>query len=37
VKTVESYQGHIKEKLYLRNARELVQRAIEWTVTEKGN
>jgi DNA-binding NarL/FixJ family response regulator len=37
VKTVESYQGHIKEKLYLRNARELVQRAIEWSVTEKGN
>jgi DNA-binding NarL/FixJ family response regulator len=37
VKTVESYQAHIKEKLYLRNARELVQHAIEWTVTEKGN
>jgi DNA-binding NarL/FixJ family response regulator len=36
VKTVESYQAHIKEKLYLRNARELVQHAIEWTVTEKG-
>jgi DNA-binding NarL/FixJ family response regulator len=36
VKTVESYQAHIKEKLSLRNARELVQHAIEWTVTEKG-
>lgn len=37
VKTVESYQAHIKEKLYLRNARELVKHAIEWTVTEKGS
>jgi DNA-binding NarL/FixJ family response regulator len=35
VKTVESYQAHIKEKLSLRNARELVQRAIEWTVNGK--
>src|SRR5271169_2841095 len=32
VKTIESYQAHIKEKLSLRNARELVQHAIEWTV-----
>ena len=30
IKTVETYQAHIKEKLLLRNARELVQRAIEW-------
>jgi len=30
IKTVETYQAHIKEKLSLRNARELVQRAIEW-------
>jgi DNA-binding NarL/FixJ family response regulator len=29
VKTVESYQGHIKEKLSLKNARELVQLAIQ--------
>jgi DNA-binding NarL/FixJ family response regulator len=29
VKTIESYQAHIKEKLALRNARELVQHAIE--------
>jgi DNA-binding NarL/FixJ family response regulator len=33
VKTVESYQAHIKEKLSLKNARELVQRAIQWTVS----
>ncbi len=37
VKTVETYQAHIKEKLSLRNARELVQHAIEWHLTEKGN
>jgi DNA-binding NarL/FixJ family response regulator len=36
VKTVETYQAHIKEKLSLRNARELVQHAIEWHLTEKG-
>jgi DNA-binding NarL/FixJ family response regulator len=36
VKTIESYQAHIKEKLALRNARELLQHAIEWTVTLKG-
>jgi DNA-binding NarL/FixJ family response regulator len=35
VKTVESYQAHIKEKLSLRNARELVQHAIESTISEK--
>jgi len=34
VKTVESYQARIKEKLSLKNARELVQRAIQW-VDEK--
>jgi DNA-binding NarL/FixJ family response regulator len=33
VKTVESYQAHIKEKLALKNARELVQQAIRWTVS----
>ena len=31
VKTVESYQAHIKEKLALRNSRELLQSAIQWT------
>ena len=35
VKTVESYQAHIKEKLLLKNSRELVQRAIQWTMSEK--
>ena len=35
VKTVESYQAHIKEKLSLRNSRELVQHAVQWSVTEK--
>lgn len=35
VKTVESYQAHIKEKLALRNARELVQHAIKWSLSEK--
>jgi DNA-binding NarL/FixJ family response regulator len=35
IKTVESYQAHIKDKLSLRSARELVQHAVEWTVREK--
>jgi DNA-binding NarL/FixJ family response regulator len=35
VKTVESYQAHIKEKLSLKNGRELVQRAIQWNVSER--
>lgn len=35
VKTVESYQAHIKEKLCLRSARELVQHAVQWNVREK--
>jgi len=34
-KTVESYQAHIKEKLSLRSARELVQHAIQWNIGEK--
>lgn len=34
VKTVESYQAHIKEKLALKNGRELVQRAIQWSTSE---
>jgi DNA-binding NarL/FixJ family response regulator len=37
VKTVESYQAHIKDKLALKNGRELVQRAIEWIVDNKSN
>src|ERR1700721_3743580 len=32
IKTVESYQAHIKEKLLLKNARELVQHAVQWNV-----
>jgi DNA-binding NarL/FixJ family response regulator len=34
VKTVESYQAHIKEKLALQGSRDLVQRAIEWRLVE---
>jgi DNA-binding NarL/FixJ family response regulator len=34
VKTVETHQAHIKEKLSLHSARELVQYAIEWHLTE---
>lgn len=34
VKTVESYQSHLKEKLGLKNARELVQFAIQRTINE---
>src|ERR1700674_2911857 len=36
VKTVESYQAHIKEKLSPRNSREVVQHAFAWSVSEKG-
>src|ERR1700683_4191769 len=35
IKTVESYQAHIKEKLSLRSARELMQHAIQWNMDEK--
>jgi DNA-binding NarL/FixJ family response regulator len=35
IKTVESYQAHIKDKLLLKNGRELVQRAIQWHVGNK--
>ena len=31
----QSYQAHIKEKLSLRSARELVQHAIQWSLDEK--
>jgi DNA-binding CsgD family transcriptional regulator len=34
VKTVESYQAHIKDKLSLRSGRELVQHAIQWKIYE---
>jgi DNA-binding NarL/FixJ family response regulator len=36
VKTVESYQAHIKEKLSLKNGRELVQHAFQWVTREDG-
>jgi DNA-binding NarL/FixJ family response regulator len=32
VKTVETYQAHLKEKLTLRNSRELVQYATRWII-----
>jgi DNA-binding NarL/FixJ family response regulator len=35
VKTVETYQAHIKEKLALRSGRELIQHAIQWKINEK--
>ena len=35
MKTVESYQAHIKEKLSLCSARELVQHAIQWSIKRK--
>jgi DNA-binding NarL/FixJ family response regulator len=35
VKTVESYQGHLKEKLGLKNSRELFQFAIQSALREK--
>lgn len=35
IKTVETYQAHIKEKLSLHSGRELIQRAIQWKMDEK--
>lgn len=35
IKTVETYQGHLKDKLGLKNSRELVQYAIQWAMTGK--
>jgi DNA-binding NarL/FixJ family response regulator len=37
VKTIESHQAHIKEKLALKSGRELVQHAVEWAVNADGN
>ncbi len=34
IKTVETYQAHIKEKLALRSGRELIQHAIQWKINE---
>jgi DNA-binding NarL/FixJ family response regulator len=35
IKTIETYQAHIKDKLSLRSGRELVQHAIQSTINEK--
>ena len=35
VKTIEAYQAHIKEKLSLKNSRELMQRAVQWITSEQ--
>jgi DNA-binding NarL/FixJ family response regulator len=35
VKTIESYREHIKEKLGLSNATQLLKRAIQWTQLER--
>jgi DNA-binding NarL/FixJ family response regulator len=35
IKTVESYQAHIKDKLSLHSGRELMQHAIQWSMNEK--
>jgi DNA-binding NarL/FixJ family response regulator len=35
VKTVETYQAHIKDKLSLRSGRELIQHAIQWKMNEQ--
>jgi DNA-binding NarL/FixJ family response regulator len=35
IKTVETYQAHIKEKLLLRSGRELVQQAIFWKMSQE--
>src|SRR5271169_64370 len=37
VKTVETYQAHIKDKLSLRSGRELVQHAIQTKISEKAS
>jgi DNA-binding NarL/FixJ family response regulator len=34
VKTVETYQAHLKEKLALRSGRELIRHAIQWKINE---
>jgi len=34
VSTVETYRARIKEKLHLKNADQLLQRAIQWNVTK---
>jgi hypothetical protein len=35
VKTIESHRAHIKEKLNLQSATELVHHAIQWVQSER--
>jgi len=37
IKTVETYQAHIKDKLSLRSGRELIQHAMQWRIQEKAS
>jgi len=37
VKTIETYREHIKEKLGLKDARQLMQYAIRWNLTRQGS
>jgi len=37
IKTVETYQAHIKDKLSLRSGRELIQHAVQWKMNEKAS
>jgi DNA-binding NarL/FixJ family response regulator len=37
MKTVESYQAHLKSKLSLRTGRELMQHAIQWKLNDKSS
>jgi DNA-binding NarL/FixJ family response regulator len=37
IKTVETYQAHIKDKLSLRSGRELIQHAIQWKMNDKAD
>ena len=36
IKTVETYQAHIKEKLHLHSGRELIQHAVQWKIEKTG-
>lgn len=37
IKTVESYREHIKEKMMLRDASELVRHAVQWSASENSH
>jgi DNA-binding NarL/FixJ family response regulator len=36
-KTIETYRGNIREKLYLRDSRELTQYAVRWSLRREGD